>query len=118
VHAIHFARISNVTSFSLLSSRKTMLDMNPQTLVSLGFAVAAIFLFWTLSSTTTSPFARTFPQLYNKRICLLFAHPDDDGLCFAPSLLALTRPELGNHIKILCISSGEQQLHSPLLSST
>ena len=25
---------------------------------------------------------------------------------FAPTLLALTRPELGNHLKILCLSSG------------
>ncbi|OJJ61929.1 hypothetical protein ASPSYDRAFT_144858 [Aspergillus sydowii CBS 593.65] len=81
--------------------------MNPQTLVSLGFAIAAIFLFWTLSSTTTSPFARTFPLLYNKRICLLIAHPDDEAMFFSPTLLALTKPELGNHIKILCLSSGD-----------
>jgi N-acetylglucosaminylphosphatidylinositol deacetylase len=26
---------------------------------------------------------------------------------FAPTLLALTRPENGNHIKILCLSSGK-----------
>jgi N-acetylglucosaminylphosphatidylinositol deacetylase len=26
---------------------------------------------------------------------------------FAPTLLALTRPENGNHVKILCLSSGE-----------
>jgi N-acetylglucosaminylphosphatidylinositol deacetylase len=90
-----------------------MLDMNPQTLVSLGFVIAAIFLFWTLSSTTTSPFARTFPLLYNKRICLLIAHPDDEAMFFAPALLALTKPELGNHIKILCLSSGALQFHSP-----
>ncbi|KAL4761740.1 PIG-L family deacetylase [Aspergillus foveolatus] len=83
--------------------------MNPnhQTLISIGFAIAAAFLFWTLSSTTTSPFARTFPQLYNKRICLLIAHPDDEAMFFAPTLLALTKPELGNHIKILCLSSGD-----------
>jgi N-acetylglucosaminylphosphatidylinositol deacetylase len=82
------------------------MNPNPQTLISIGFAIAAAFLFWTLSSTTTSPFARTFPQLYNKRICLLIAHPDDEAMFFAPTLLALTKPELGNHIKILCLSSG------------
>lgn len=27
---------------------------------------------------------------------------------FAPTLLALTRPELGNHLKILCLSSGNE----------
>jgi N-acetylglucosaminylphosphatidylinositol deacetylase len=83
------------------------MNPNPQTLISIGFAIAAAFLFWTLSSTTTSPFARTFPQLYNKRICLLIAHPDDEAMFFAPTLLALTKPELGNHIKILCLSSGD-----------
>ena len=82
------------------------MNVDPQTLISIGFAIAAAFLFWTLSSTTTSPFARTFPQLYNKRICLLIAHPDDEAMFFAPTLLALTKPELGNHIKILCLSSG------------
>jgi N-acetylglucosaminylphosphatidylinositol deacetylase len=48
-----------------------------------------------------------FPQLQNKRICLLIAHPDDEAMFFAPTLLALTKPELGNHVKILCLSSGE-----------
>lgn len=49
-----------------------------------------------------------FPRLRNKRICLLIAHPDDEAMFFAPSLLALTEPALGNHVKILCLSSGEQ----------
>lgn len=51
--------------------------------------------------------ARTrFPKLRNKRICLLIAHPDDEAMFFAPTLLALTQPDLGNHLKILCLSSG------------
>ncbi|KAL4802230.1 putative deacetylase LmbE-like domain-containing protein [Aspergillus unguis] len=81
--------------------------MSPESLLPISFAVAAVLLFWTLSSTTTSPFARTFPQLYGKRICLLIAHPDDEAMFFAPTLLALTKPELGNHVKILCLSSGD-----------
>lgn len=48
----------------------------------------------------------SFPSLRNKRILLLIAHPDDEAMFFAPTLLALTRPEHGNHIKILCLSSG------------
>ncbi|KAJ5046824.1 uncharacterized protein L3040_004049 [Drepanopeziza brunnea f. sp. 'multigermtubi'] len=48
-----------------------------------------------------------FPKLRNKRICLLIAHPDDEAMFFAPTLLALTNPELGNHVKILCLSSGD-----------
>ncbi|TAQ84126.1 hypothetical protein B7494_g7550 [Chlorociboria aeruginascens] len=48
-----------------------------------------------------------FPKLRNQRICLLIAHPDDEAMFFAPSLLALTDPELGNHVKILCLSSGD-----------
>lgn len=47
-----------------------------------------------------------FPKLRNKRICLLIAHPDDEAMFFAPTLLALTEPSLGNHVKILCLSSG------------
>ncbi|KAK7733870.1 N-acetylglucosaminyl-phosphatidylinositol de-N-acetylase [Diaporthe eres] len=48
-----------------------------------------------------------FPTLRNRRICLLIAHPDDEAMFFAPSVLALTRPDLGNHVKILCLSSGD-----------
>jgi hypothetical protein len=47
-----------------------------------------------------------FPKLRNKRICLLIAHPDDEAMFFAPTVLALTDPSLGNHVKILCLSSG------------
>ncbi|OCK77993.1 phosphatidylinositol glycan class L [Lepidopterella palustris CBS 459.81] len=54
----------------------------------------------------TSQLTKSFPTLQGKRICLLIAHPDDEAMFFAPTLLALTRPELGNHIKILCLSSG------------
>lgn len=46
-------------------------------------------------------------MLYNKRICLLIAHPDDEAMFFSPTVLALTRPETGNHVKILCLSSGD-----------
>ncbi|PWY94310.1 N-acetylglucosaminyl-phosphatidylinositol deacetylase [Aspergillus sclerotioniger CBS 115572] len=81
--------------------------MSPSTVLSLGSAVLAVFLFWTLSSTTSSPFAGAFPRLYNKRICLLIAHPDDEAMFFAPTVLALTKPEYGNHLKILCLSSGD-----------
>ena len=54
----------------------------------------------------TSQLTISFPTLQGKRILLLIAHPDDEAMFFAPTLLALTRPELGNHVKILCLSSG------------
>ncbi|EED22013.1 N-acetylglucosaminyl-phosphatidylinositol deacetylase, putative [Talaromyces stipitatus ATCC 10500] len=67
-------------------------------------APLVVTVFWTLSS-TSSGFS-SFPTLYNKRICLLIAHPDDEAMFFAPTVLALTKPELGNHVKILCLSTG------------
>lgn len=57
-----------------------------------------------------------FPKLQNKRICLLIAHPDDEAMFFSPSVLALTRPETGNHVKILCLSSGTHAILAPFLS--
>ncbi|KAJ5893436.1 hypothetical protein N7495_005127 [Penicillium taxi] len=76
---------------------------------SVGAAIAAVLLFWTFSSTSSSPFTRNFPRLQNKRICLLIAHPDDEAMFFAPTVLALTKPELGNHLKILCFSTGDAE---------
>jgi len=58
---------------------------------------------------TVGVVATRFPTLYNKRICLLIAHPDDEAMFFAPTVLALTRPETGNHVKILCLSSGKRR---------
>lgn len=50
--------------------------------------------------------ASTFPTLRNKRIVLLTAHPDDEAMFFAPTVTHLTQPHLGNHLKILCMSTG------------
>ncbi|KAI0103119.1 LmbE-like protein [Hypoxylon sp. NC0597] len=55
---------------------------------------------------TASVAQMRLPTLRNKRICLLIAHPDDEAMFFAPTVLALTRPDNGNHVKILCLSSG------------
>ena len=54
---------------------------------------------------TVSVAQTRFPKLRNKRICLLIAHPDDEAMFFAPTMLALTRPETGNHVKILCLNN-------------
>jgi hypothetical protein len=52
-------------------------------------------------------FSRTyFPQLQDKRIVLLIAHCDDEAMFFSPTLQALTKPELRNHVEILCLSPG------------
>ncbi|KAF2438605.1 phosphatidylinositol glycan class L [Karstenula rhodostoma CBS 690.94] len=71
----------------------------------LPWAVVPVFIF--AMCIYTSQFATSFPTLQGKRILLLIAHPDDEAMFFAPTLLALTRPELGNHVKILCLSSGD-----------
>ena len=62
-------------------------------------------------SSLLDPSRTTFGRLYgslprNKHICLLVAHPDDEAMFFAPTLLALTHPALGNHVQIVCMSSG------------
>ncbi|KAL1387780.1 putative deacetylase LmbE-like domain-containing protein [Phyllosticta capitalensis] len=55
----------------------------------------------------TTQLSKSLPNLRNKKICLLIAHPDDEAMFFAPTVQALAKPELGNHIKILCLSSGD-----------
>ncbi|PKS12503.1 hypothetical protein jhhlp_000710 [Lomentospora prolificans] len=49
------------------------------------------------------------PGIRNKRITLLIAHPDDEAMFFAPTVMALTRPEARNHVTILCLSSGNAE---------
>jgi N-acetylglucosaminylphosphatidylinositol deacetylase len=67
---------------------------------------------------TASVVSARFPVLRNKRVCLLIAHPDDEAMFFAPAVQALARPETGNHVKILCLSSGtplQPSLPTPFL---
>ncbi len=64
---------------------------------------------------TASVVSARFPALRNKRICILIAHPDDEAMFFAPTVMALTKPETGNHVKILCLSSGMRLLPLPPL---
>jgi N-acetylglucosaminylphosphatidylinositol deacetylase len=70
------------------------------------YIAAAVVLIPALYTWTASTVQMRFPRLANKRICLLIAHPDDEAMFFSPTLLSLTKPETGNHVKILCLSSG------------
>jgi N-acetylglucosaminylphosphatidylinositol deacetylase len=74
--------------------------MNWTTIAQIPVLVFALWLFTTLMT-------RSFPILQGKRVLLLIAHPDDEAMFFAPTLLTLTRPELGNQVLILCLSSGD-----------
>ncbi len=73
--------------------------MNWMVLAFVPFAFVGLWLY-------TVQIGSSLPVLKGKRICLLIAHPDDEAMFFAPTLLALTKPELDNHVKILCLSSG------------
>lgn len=59
--------------------------------------------FYAISSLRTP--ADDLPR--NRKITLLIAHPDDEAMFFAPTLLALTTPELQNTVSVLCLSSGD-----------
>jgi len=73
------------------------------TIVILLLAPVLIFSIWHL----TVSFVPSVPSpLQGKRIILLIAHPDDESMFFSPTLQALTSPDLRNHVKILCMSTG------------
>lgn len=76
--------------------------MNYTLIASILLIVPALWLY-------TAYMAQSFPTLSGKRILLLIAHPDDEAMFFAPTVLALTNPDLGNHLKILCLSSGNAE---------
>jgi N-acetylglucosaminylphosphatidylinositol deacetylase len=75
-----------------------------------GLAVVVPGIYMLTASTAQS-------TIKNKRVCLLIAHPDDEAMFFSPTVLALTRPENGNHVKILCLSTGMSRLQRPVLCS-
>ncbi|RYP37657.1 hypothetical protein DL767_002830 [Monosporascus sp. MG133] len=71
------------------------------TLALLAVALPLLYIY------TASVASTRFPTLRGRRICLLIAHPDDEAMFFAPTVLSLTRPESGNHVEILCLSTGD-----------
>ncbi|KAL8908962.1 MAG: hypothetical protein Q9207_000538 [Kuettlingeria erythrocarpa] len=74
--------------------------MDIYTVLAIPILISTLWLF------TANLSHSSHPHFTNKRICLLIAHPDDEAMFFSPTLLALTRPENGNHVKILCLSNG------------
>lgn len=73
----------------------------PQLLLSIIALFPAIWLYTAYMSRAQ------FPSLHAARILLLIAHPDDEAMFFAPTVQALCRPGQGNHVKILCLSTGD-----------
>ncbi|TKA29244.1 hypothetical protein B0A50_03754 [Salinomyces thailandicus] len=63
---------------------------------------ALILVLWLF----TAYMSQSFPVLQGKRIVFLIAHPDDEAMFFAPVLQELNKPELGNQVLVLCLSSG------------
>ncbi|KAL8930629.1 MAG: hypothetical protein Q9208_000500 [Pyrenodesmia sp. 3 TL-2023] len=74
--------------------------MDTYTILAIPILISTLWLF------TANLSRSSHPHFINKRICLLIAHPDDEAMFFSPTLLALTNPDTGNHVKILCLSNG------------
>ena len=84
-------------------------------MASLLYIAGLLLLIPALYTYAASTVQMRLPRLTNKRICLLIAHPDDEAMFFAPTVLSLTRPETGNHVKVLCLSSGTSFFSGPWL---
>jgi N-acetylglucosaminylphosphatidylinositol deacetylase len=85
--------------FYNILTRRIVLRLIPLLLVSL----VCHRIFWHLVC-AIAPSVPTF--LRNRSIVLLIAHPDDESIFFAPTVQALTSPQLLNHVRILCLSTG------------
>lgn len=69
-------------------------------------APVALFAIWQFNVAIAPPPPPPAQLQPGKRIVLLIAHPDDESMFFSPTLTRLTDPSLGNHVKVLCLSTG------------
>lgn len=69
-------------------------------------APVVLFAIWQFNATIAPPPPPPAQLQQGKRIVLLIAHPDDESMFFSPTITRLTDPALGNHVKILCLSTG------------
>lgn len=71
------------------------------------------FLIWALLSTlleeSSFPLNKIPDELQNKKIQVLIAHPDDEVMFFAPSIIELTKPKYNNQVSLTCLSIGNDQ---------
>lgn len=65
-----------------------------------------LFAIWHFNAAIVPPPPPPAQLQPGKRIVLLIAHPDDESMFFSPALVRLADPALGNHVKILCLSTG------------
>ncbi|KAG0045535.1 N-acetylglucosaminyl-phosphatidylinositol de-N-acetylase [Gryganskiella cystojenkinii] len=70
-----------------------------------------LYAFYALLITTVGGYAFFHSRflktpLTRTSIALVIAHPDDEVMFFGPTLAELTRPENGNTVRVLCMSSG------------
>ena len=81
--------------------------MSTTVFIALAIAPVVLVAIWYATSSIITTTVPPPNALRNKRIILLIAHPDDEAMFFSPTLLSLTDPSLGNHLKILCLSTGD-----------
>ncbi|CCH45272.1 hypothetical protein BN7_4854 [Wickerhamomyces ciferrii] len=78
------------------------------------------FLFWAILTTSIQELDTSFklnkiPEaLQNKHIQLLIAHPDDEVMFFAPTLVELSKARHNNTISATCLSIGNDQGLGPV----
>ena len=82
-----------------------MVSTFPLVVLALSLLLGALYTPVDSNSTFASQKAMK-PAFVAKNILMVTAHPDDEAMFFAPTMLALTRPDSGNHVKILCLSTG------------
>ncbi|BFZ63115.1 N-acetylglucosaminyl-phosphatidylinositol de-N-acetylase [Saitoella coloradoensis] len=70
------------------------------TLGSIALACALVWIYTLLT-------VRSRPVLEGgKKILVLIAHPDDEAMFFAPTMLGITNPSSRNDVRVLCLSTG------------
>ncbi|OTA23971.1 hypothetical protein BTJ68_12070 [Hortaea werneckii EXF-2000] len=95
--ALFLSTLLNLLAVMLVYKRK---KMNWLIAAQVPVLILVLWLF-------TAYMSQSFPTLQGKRIVFLIAHPDDEAMFFAPVLQWLSKPELGNQVLILCLSSGD-----------
>lgn len=90
--------------------RETMAAIRVLRLLSVSFAVW-VLLSTALPSLLSLPINDTVPlaALKGKTIDVFIAHPDDEVMFFAPTLVELAKPEHGNSINVVCFSKGDDK---------
>lgn len=96
-----------ITSFIIWIFQTTILPQTLTKLTNVSIKTQTFQHYYPYTSLVNTPKnSNSINIITNSNITYIIAHPDDEVMFFAPSIIELKKPKYNNHINLICFSKG------------